>query len=142
MKVALGADKKGNQLKEVIKADLEKQGIEIIDAHPEGAEDFVDSSLSVAHAVLDNKADRGIMIDEYGVGSFMASNKLKGMITANVSDENSARMTREHNGAKAISLGSGIVGETLALKLANIYVQADYAAGRHQVRVDMMNKML
>ncbi|MDN6625807.1 MAG: galactose-6-phosphate isomerase subunit LacA [Pisciglobus halotolerans] len=142
MKVALGADKKGNHLKEVIKADLENQGIEIIDAHPEGAEDFVDSSLSVARAVLDNKADRGIMIDEYGVGSFMASNKLKGMITANVSDENSARMTREHNGAKAISLGSGIIGETLALKLANIYVQADYAAGRHQVRVDMMNKML
>ena len=142
MKVALGADKKGNQLKEVIKADLEKQGIEIIDAHPEGAEDFVDSSLSVARTVLDNKADRGIMIDEYGVGSFMASNKLKGMITANVTDENSARMTREHNGAKAISLGSGIVGETLALNLANIYVQADYAAGRHQVRVDMMNKML
>lgn len=142
MKVALGADKKGNHLKEVIKADLENQGIEIIDAHPKGAEDFVDSSLSVSRAVLDNKADRGIMIDEYGVGSFMASNKLKGMITANVSDENSARMTREHNGAKAISLGSGIIGETLALKLANIYVQADYAAGRHQVRVDMMNKML
>lgn len=142
MKIAIGADKKGYYLKEVIKKNLEEQGVEVIDVAPEGAEDFVDSSLGVTRVVLDEEAEKGIMIDEYGVGSFMASNKVKGMITANVSDENSARMTREHNSAKAISLGSGIVGETLALALANAYVHADYAAGRHQVRVDMMNKML
>lgn len=142
MKVVIGADKKGNHLKEVIKTDLEKQGIEVIDTTPEGADDFVDSSLSVTKAVLNEEAEKGIMIDEYGVGSFMASNKVKGMITANVTDENSARMTREHNSAKAISIGSGIVGEKLALVLANEYVHADYAAGRHQVRVDMMNRML
>ncbi|SFH80003.1 galactose-6-phosphate isomerase subunit LacA [Pisciglobus halotolerans] len=142
MKVAIGADKKGNHLKEVIKTDLESQGFEILDTTPEGADDFVDSALNVTHAVLNNEAEKGIMIDEHGVGSFMASNKVKGMITANVTDENSARMTREHNDAKAISIGSGIVGEKLALVLANAFAHADYAAGRHQVRVDMMNKML
>lgn len=142
MKVAIGADKKGLRLKEFIKADLEEQGIEVIDTTPEGAKDFVDSALSVTEAVLKEKAEKGIMFDEYGVGSFMASNKVKGMITANVTDENSSRMTREHNSAKAISIGAGIVGDTLALSLVNAYVHADYAAGRHQVRVDMMNKML
>lgn len=142
MKVAVGADKKGLRLKELIKMNLEKQGIEVIDTTPEGAEDFVDSSLSVTKVMLNEEAEKGILFDEYGVGSFMASNKVKGMITANVTDENSARMTREHNSAKAISIGSGIVGETLALSLVNAYVHADYAAGRHQVRVDMMNKML
>lgn len=142
MKVAVGADKKGLRLKDFIKADLEKQGIEVLDTTPEGADDFVDSALSVTDAVLNEEAEKGIMFDEYGVGSFMASNKVKGMITANVTDENSSRMTREHNSAKAISIGAGIVGDTLTLSLVNAYVHADYAAGRHQVRVDMMNKML
>ncbi|MER2041294.1 MAG: galactose-6-phosphate isomerase subunit LacA [Desemzia incerta] len=142
MKIAIGSDKKGNRLKEVIKKNLEEQGIIVIDKTPDGAEDFVDSSLAVTKAVLNNDVEKGIMIDEYGVGSFMASNKVKGMITANVTDENSARMTSEHNSAKAISIGAGIVGEALAISLANAYVHAEYAAGRHQVRVDMMNKML
>ena len=142
MKIAIGADKKGNQLKEVIKKNLEEQGISVVDTTPDGAEDFVESSLAVTKAVLNNEVEKGIMIDEYGAGSFMASNKVKGMITANVTDENSARMTSEHNSAKAISIGAGIVGETLAVALVNAYVHAKYEAGRHQVRVDMMNKML
>jgi len=142
VKVALGADQKGFVLKEHIKQILVTKGYEIVDFSKKPAEDFVDSSLAVAKAVLGKEADRGIMFDEYGVGSHMASSKLKGMISANVTDENSAHMTRRHNNTMAIALGAGIVGEKLAESLVKEYLTADYDGGRHQVRVDMISKML
>ena len=82
------------------------------------------------------------MFDEYGVGSAMASNKVKGMVTANVNEERTAHMTAMHNGAQAIALGSGIVGEQLAYSIVQHYLDTDYAGGRHQVRLDMLEKMI
>ncbi|MFS0953002.1 RpiB/LacA/LacB family sugar-phosphate isomerase, partial [Enterococcus thailandicus] len=80
-------------------------------------------------------------VDGYGVGSFISATKVKGMIAAVVSDERSAYMTREHNNSRMIALGSKIVGEELALSIVKEFLQATYAGGRHQVRVDMLNKM-
>ena len=114
----------------------------MVDLSETPAEDFVDAALAVSEAVLKDEGRTGIIIDQFGVGSYMAANKIKGMIAANVTDENSSKMTREHNGAKAITIGSGIVGKDLAVNLVKYYIHADYAAGRHQVRVDMLNKML
>lgn len=143
MKVALGADREGFELKELIKQELMSQdNIEVVDVSETAAEDFVDSSLAVTDVVLSGKADCGVMLDGYGVGSFLASNKVQGMITANVTDENSARMTRDHNNAHAISIGANIVGPALALNLVNGYVHGQYSGGRHQVRVDMLDKMI
>lgn len=142
MKIAIGADKEGYILKEYIKQIVVNEGHEVIDVTQEPAEDFIDSSLAVAHAILNKQADRGIMLDKYGVGSYMASNKLKGMITANVTDEYSARMTFNHNDAMAIAIGVDIVGKALAESLVKSYINSHYAGGRHQVRVDMLNKML
>ena len=110
MKIAVAADKAGFDLKETIKTYLTNKGYEVLDLTETPAEDFVDSSVAVAHAVLDGTAQRGIMFDEYGIGSAMASNKVHGMVTANVTEENTAHMTTQHNGAKAIAIGAGIVG--------------------------------
>jgi len=142
MKIALGSDKKGFELKETIKKYLQDKGYVVLDVTEEPAEDFIDSSTAVSQAILEGKADRGLMFDEYGAGSFMASNKIKGMITANVTEERTAHMTTEHNGAKAIAIGSGIVGPALAKSIVDSYLDIEYAGGRHQVRVDMLEKMI
>lgn len=142
MKIALAADKKGFELKEHIKDYLNKKGLEVVDLSPQPAVDFVDSSLAVTKAVLSKDADRGVMFDEYGAGSAMASNKVHGMVTANVSEENTAHMTTEHNGAKAIAIGSGIVGHKLAEALVDSYLSVNYAGGRHQIRLDMLEKLV
>lgn len=141
MKVALGADQKGFALKEEIKKYLTSKGYEILDLTQQSAIDFVDSAVAVSEAVLSKQADRGIMFDEYGVGSAMASNKIQGMVTANVAEENTAHMTTEHNGAKAIALGAGIVGIKLAQAIVDNYLGIEYAGGRHQIRLDMLEKL-
>lgn len=81
------------------------------------------------------------MFDEYGIGSAMASNKVHGMVTANVTEENTAHMTTQHNGAKAIAIGAGIVGPRLAEALVDSYLSVEYAGGRHQIRLDMLEKL-
>lgn len=142
MDVVIGADKNGFELKEKVKAYLQDNNYNVIDVTEEPAEDFVESSLAVTKQVLENGVKKAIMFDEYGVGSAMASNKVKGMVTADVNEERTAHMTAMHNGAKAISLGSGIVGEKLAYSIVQQYLDTDYAGGRHQVRLDMLEKMI
>lgn len=142
MKVVIGSDKDGFALKEKVKSYLLNGGYEVLDVTEEPAVDFVESSLQVTKEVLENGYEKAIMFDEYGVGSAMASNKVKGMVTANVNEERTAHMTAMHNGAKAIALGSGIVGEKLAYSIVQRYLDTKYAAGRHQVRLDMLEKMI
>ena len=143
MKIALASDKAGFELKNYIKSYLENEGkgYEVVDLSEEPAADFVDSSVAAAHAVLDGKTDRGIMFDEYGTGSAMASNKIHGMVTANVTEENTAHMTTQHNGAKAIAIGAGIVGNKRAESIVDEYLGVEYAGGRHQIRLDMLEKL-
>ena len=83
----------------------------------------------------------GIAFDGYGAGSFMVATKVKGMVAAEVSDERSAYMTREHNNARMITIGAEIVGEELAKNIVKEFLAAHYDGGRHQIRVDMLNKM-
>ena len=81
------------------------------------------------------------MLFRSGVGSYMAAVKIKGMVVANISDERSAYMTREHNGSRMVTMGPGVVGTEVAKKIAREFLRAQYAGGRHQIRVDMLNKM-
>lgn len=141
MKILIGSDAHGLNLKEHLKEYLQCKGYQIIDK-TEHKVDLVDAADRVCKGILSNEGERGILIDEYGAGSFMAANKHKGIICAEVSDEHSAYMTRSHNNTSVIAIGSGIVGEKLAEALADAYLQSEYAGGRHQVRVDMLNKML
>lgn len=142
MKIAIASDKLGFGLKTHLKTYLTEKGAEIIDLTPEPAIDFVDSAVLVSESVLSGQADRGIMVDQFGVGSAIAGNKIHGMVVANVTEENTAHMTTEHNGAKAIAIGSGIVGHQLAEALVAHYLSVNYAAGRHQIRLDMLEKLI
>lgn len=140
MTIILGSDNNGFALKEVIKAYLTEEGYSIQDVSNK-ERDFVDNTLAVAKAVLENEDNLGIMVDAYGAGPFMVATKLKGMVAAEVSDERSAYMTRGHNNARMITMGSEIVGPLLAKNIAKGFVTGKYDGGRHQIRVDMLNKM-
>ena len=140
MSVIIGADAAGIRLKEVVKEYLEAEGFQVVDVTEEG-QDFVDVTLAVAKEVKQAEENLGIVIDAYGAGPFMVATKIKGMVAAEVSDERSAYMTRGHNNSRMITMGAQIVGDQLAKNIAKGFVNGKYDGGRHQIRVDMLNKM-
>ncbi|HER5215993.1 TPA: galactose-6-phosphate isomerase subunit LacA [Streptococcus pyogenes MGAS9983] len=139
--IIIGADKAGQELKEVIKDYLKEGKYEVVDVSENEVRDFVDTTLAVAKEVNASEDNLGIVIDAYGVGSFMVATKIKGMVAAEVSDERSAYMTRGHNNARIITLGSEISAPGIAKNIIKGFVEGKYDGGRHQVRVDMLNKM-
>ena len=139
MKIILGSDVDGNELKDYIKNYLLENGYDVIDKSEN--KDFVETTYSVAQTVLADDDSLGIVFDAYGAGSFMVATKIKGMIAAEVSDERSAYMTRGHNNARIITIGSKIVGTEVAKNIVKGFLTAGYDGGRHQIRVDMLNKM-
>ena len=140
MAIIIGADAAGNKLKDVVKDFLIGESFEVVDVTKEG-QDFVDVTLAVAAEVNKQEENLGIVIDAYGAGPFMVATKIKGMVAAEVSDERSAYMTRGHNNSRMITMGAEIVGEGLAKNIAKGFVNGKYDGGRHQIRVDMLNKM-
>ena len=140
MAIVVGADLKGTRLKDIVKNFLVEEGFEVIDVTKDG-QDFVDVTLAVASEVNKDEQNLGIVIDAYGAGPFMVATKIKGMVAAEVSDERSAYMTRGHNNARMITVGAEIVGDELAKNIAKGFVNGKYDGGRHQIRVDMLNKM-
>ena len=140
MAIVVGAELKGTILKDVVKNFLVEEGFEVIDVTKDG-QDFVDVTLAVASEVNKDEQNLGIVIDAYGAGPFMVATKIKGMVAAEVSDERSAYMTRGHNNSRMITVGAEIVGDELAKNIAKGFVNGKYDGGRHQIRVDMLNKM-
>ena len=110
MRIVIGSDAEGMPLKETVKAYLIELGHEVVDKSEEPAADFVDSTLAVAHDLLENPDSLGFAFDLYGDGSYMAACKVKGMVACECSDERSAFMTRQHNNARLITMGSAVVG--------------------------------
>ena len=139
MKVILGSDVDGNELKDYIKNYLLENGYDVIDKSEN--KDFVETTYAVAQTVLADDDSLGILFDAYGAGSFMVATKIKGMVAAEVSDERSAYMTRGHNNSRIITIGSKIVGTEVAKNIVKGFLTAGYDGGRHQIRVDMLNKM-
>ena len=140
MAIIIGADAAGSKLKDVVKDFLVGENFEVVDVTKEG-QDFVDVTLAVAAEVNKQEENLGIVIDAYGAVPFMVATKIKGMVAAEVSDERSAYMTRGHNNSRMITMGAEIVGEGLAKNIAKGFVNGKYDGGRHQIRVDMLNKM-
>ena len=138
MKVILATDRDGFQLKETVKNFLLHSGYEVIDLNStHGSEDFVDSTVNAVQEFRKHEHARAILFDKYG-HSFMPANKFKGIICAAVSDEHSAMMTIRHNSTPIINLGTG---DILAVEIVKTFLEHDYDAGRHQVRIDMLNKL-
>lgn len=150
MKVFIASDMDGKELKDALVEEVKRLGYDYEDLTEEGF-DLVDSSKAVCKKLLEvdgmltsgsDDQSVGVVIDKYGAGSYMACSKHKGMVAAEVSDERSALMTKRHNGARILVMGSGIVGEDLAKSCLRNFLSHGYDGGRHQIRIDMLNKMM
>ena len=120
MTIIIGSDVDGKRLKELIKAYLEDNDYDVLDVTEGKDLDFVDSTVSVAKEVQKSDDNLGIAIDAYGAGSFIVATKIKGMIAAEVSDERSAYMTRSHNNARMITMGTVLEIRLLRMSQKNL----------------------
>lgn len=143
MKIAVGCDHGGFELKEGLKPYLESKGIEISDlgTHSEESVDYPEYASAVAREVLESKADCGVLICGTGIGIGIAANKIHGIRCAIVHDEFTAKMCKQHNNANIISMGGRVIDLDMAKKIVDAYLQAEFEGGRHQRRVDEMMKL-
>ncbi len=138
MKVSIGADHAGFELKEKIRKLLSEQGIEVADQGTHSAEsvDYPDYARKVAEAVAGNGNQRGILVCGSGIGMAMAANKVHGIRAAHVTSEQEARLSREHNDANVLTLGGRVLDEATALRIVQIFLNTKFEGGRHQRRVE------
>lgn len=141
MKVVLGADSAGFQMKEKIIAHLKERGIETIDVGAYNAESshYPEFAYKVATTVASKEADFGILVCGTGIGMSIAANKVKGIRASVCSEHFSARYTRLHNDANVLCLGARVIGEGIAIELVDIFLDTEAEGGRHALRVDMIS---
>jgi len=143
MKIALGADHAGFELKQKIKARLQQQGIQVDDEGTVSTEsvDYPDFAKKVAEIVAHKQADLGVLVCGSGVGMAIAANKVPGIRAANVSTEYEAEKSREHNDANVVSIGARILDDQLAFKIVDLFLKTPFAGGRHQRRVEKITEI-
>ncbi len=136
--VVLGADHGGYELKEFLKRFLLESGYEARDLGTDSTAsvDYPDFAGAVAQAVASGAAWRGIVIDSAGIGSAMAANKVPGVRAAQCYDRATARNSREHNDANVLSVASRLLTPEQAREIVRVWLETDFAGGRHQRRVD------
>jgi ribose 5-phosphate isomerase B len=138
MRVALGADHAGVQLKDAVRSLLESKGIEVQDVGTSGESsvDYPDYAATVGQAVAGGQVELGILVCGTGLGMAFAANKIAGVRAAAVVDVESARLAREHNDANILALGARVTPADVALKIVDTFLGTPFAGGRHQRRLD------
>jgi ribose 5-phosphate isomerase B len=140
MRIAIGADHAGFRLKEHLKQTLNQLG-HSVDDHGTQSEESVDYPpicLSVGRAVVDGRADRGIVLGGSGQGEQIAANKVAGVRAALCNDLYTARLSRLHNDANVLSMGGRIVAFGLADEILTLWLATPFEGGRHQRRLDQI----
>jgi ribose 5-phosphate isomerase B len=140
-RIAVGADHGGYPLKERLAFKLREAGYEVEDLGTTSGEavDYPDFAHAVAARVADGSSDVGIVVDGAGIGSAIVANKVPGVRAALCYDVSSARNSREHNHANVLTLGAGLIGESLAWQIVEAWLATDPAPGRHARRVDKIS---
>ena len=136
MKVSIGCDHGGYELKEEVKAHLLEKGIEVVDfgTNDLSSCDYPDFGIAAAKAVAEGKVDKGIVICTTGIGISIAANKVKGVRCALCSDLTSARLTREHNDANVLALGAAITGNIVAVEIVDTFLTTEFSGLEKHVR--------
>ena len=134
--IAIGADHGGFELKRVIMAHLEKKGLEYKDFGTDSPVscDYPEYGKAVAEAVASGECDRGILICGTGIGISISANKVKGIRAAVCTDCFMAQATREHNDANILALGARVVGEGLALKIVDTFLDTAFSNDPRHIR--------
>lgn len=143
MKIGIGSDHGGYELKEELKKYMLEKGIDVIDygTNDLTSVDYPDYGKIVAEAVVNKEVERGVVICGTGIGISIAANKVKGIRCALCSDTYSARMSMEHNNANMIALGGRVLGVDLAKEILSVYLNSTFQGGRHLRRIEKISEI-
>jgi ribose 5-phosphate isomerase B len=138
MRIALGSDHRGFEVKRRIASILQQLGHEVIDLGPHASDsaDYPDFAFSVAQAVGEKRVERGVLICGTGIGMCIAANKVRGVRAAPCHDSITAEMSRRHNDANIICLSADLLGEELIDRMLRIWLNTAFEGGRHARRVE------
>jgi len=142
MKIIIGSDHAGYDLKEVCKAHLLKSGenqIEDVGVFSRDSSDYPRIAKEVAGAISRGEYDRGVLICGTGIGMSITANRFKRVRAAVCQDVYSAKMTRLHNDANILAMGGRIVGPGLAVEILDVFMKTEFEGGRHQKRLDLID---
>ena len=140
MKIGIGNDHAGVELKNEIVAHLQERGCEVVyfgtDTHDRC--NYPEYGEKVGRAVASKEVDLGILICGTGVGISLAANKVEGIRAVVCSEPYSAKLSKEHNNTNVLALGARVVGSEMAKMIVDEWLDAEFMGGRHQTRVDMI----
>lgn len=141
--IGLGCDHGGFALMQKVKAHLDERGIAYLDfgCYSEASVDYPAYAHKVGHAILAGDCDKGILICGTGIGISIAANKMKGIRAALCSDCYSAEKTREHNDANVLAMGGRVLGDALALRIVDTFLDTPFSGEeRHSRRIAMLEE--
>lgn len=143
MRIAIGNDHAATEMKQDIVSYLEKLGHTVINVGTDDtlSVDYPVIAKEVCDLVAEGKCEKGILICGTGIGMSMAANKIKGIRAACCSDPVCVRLTREHNDANVLTFGARIVGSVMAEEMVRVFVETEFAGGRHQKRVELIAQL-
>jgi len=144
MKIFIGADHRGFQLKEKVKGWLKAAGHQVQDMGTqtqEGCCDYPQVSRGVGLEVVRHRGSRGILLCMTGLGHSIAANKVPGVFAALVYNQQAARFSRQHNDANVLVLGSKFVDDSTARKIIKIWLSTKFEGGRHWRRKKQIQKI-
>ena len=139
MKVSIGCDHGALALKNKVVSHLEGKGYEVVDfgTHTNASCDYPEFAAAAAKAVASGECEKGIVLCTTGIGVSISANKIDGIRCALLSDVWPAKMTRLHNDTNVMAMGAGVVGENLALEIADVWLGTEFSGDeRHQRRID------
>ncbi len=141
MKVVVGADHAGFELKEKVKNYLKQKGIEVEDVGTSSKEsvDYPDYAFKVAEKVSEKKVDFGVLVCKSGIGMSIAANKYKNVRAAVCFTPEMAKLARSHNDANVLSLSGEFTKEEEVYKIIDTWLATDFEGGRHERRVGKIN---
>lgn len=140
MKIAIGSDHGGFDLKRTLAEFLKKKGHNVEDCgtYSPGPCDYPQFAFEVAVRVGDRRAEKGVLICKSGIGTAIVANKVPGVRAAVCNSEEEAKLSREHNDANIIVFGSKFISAEGAGKALSIWLNTEHAGGRHKKRVDQI----
>jgi ribose 5-phosphate isomerase B len=143
MKIILGSDHLGFELKEIIKQHIQSKGLEVTDigVYDKSPVDYPDIGLALAERVSRGDYDRGILICGTGIGMAIVANKVPGVRAAVCHDVYSAERARKSNDAQIMTMGALVVGTELAKKLVDVWLESEFQGGRSLPKVEKINKI-
>ena len=143
MKIVIGSDHRGVEVKRRLLPLIQTLGHELLDVGAEGAEsvDYPDYAYEVSKRVGTGDMDRGILICGTGLGMCMAANKVRGVRAAACQDAITAELSRRHNDANVLCLSADLLGEDQMLQMIKIWLETQFEGGRHARRIEKIAKI-